>query len=1222
MKSVFGNHKHFGVVILGLAVALALAAPSGLLAQRIDGDLTGIVTDPSGAVVQGAKVKVTNEGTGQTRETTTTSVGKYFFANLLPGRYTLEVELSGFKLTRLTGIEVQGNRLSEANTALEVGAAVETVVVEAGANTVTTTTATLVGATFRDELGKGVTATSLTGNPITLAITAPGTTTQSGGVTGEGGSIGGNRPRQNAFVIDGITNNSVSTTVNLTPVISEAISEFTLLTNQFTAEYGQSTAGQFLQTTKSGTNEIHGRGWLFVRNRHLNSFDNITRSTTPPGGERPKQDWQRYGGQAGGPIMKNRWFYFGAYERQELDESASSTGVITVPTAAGLSALQALASAAGSGVSPVNVGMIADNVPVAGARTGTRSVCNEALAPSPTACATAGAWQVPIEVGTFRGTTPNFAHVHLFTISSDYVGQKHRIAGRLSRSQTASVGAGTLPVVQFNNDSSPKTYRVSLGDYISYTPNVYGEVRVGYLRSDNSIPVPGLPPGPGNNDTFGNYNISDMSLNMGPQSNLPQKGITNIYQFTKNVSWVRGAHTWRMGGEYRKIIAQSGFLPRARGDYNWSANTAIGTINSLDGFVRDTFPNTVSIRGVGTGEFAQDRDGIFAFVQDSWRVTPRVVLELGIRYEFATVARGEELQNLNGLANAVSLGGEVWNAANITAVCGGAAASRAYCANAVAGQNIFGGLPAHFQQAIAAHVGNSVIFKEPRSDKNNWAPRVGFAWDVRGDGKWSLRGGAAKATDVYFGNLALLQLPPQAQAESREGGTACSVSPRPDWCANVAAGGERASPLIRFSQIGFIEGGAIFPILPAATSTNALLARALTGNFVPHQQKVPETLTWSLSLQHQLTNRMVAEARYVGTRGLRLPIQRHLNPPPNSLFRIPVFASTSEIPTSFAGQPTLANFNNNNRRMLEPWGFLGAMTLFEPAGRSTYHGGSASLRGEVGWGLFLNTSYTWSKVIDNIENELFTSVMNPRRPENHIDPFTNEFAKSGLNHEHKYVASWSWDIPHGGASGAWRKVVGGWNLAGTYIFETGQPITILANVDTIGSGDAASARAFFNPAGVGNTGSGVSTVCWQGGVVIVGTCTSSATTVGYVAKNSSAAYIEPGTGGFAAGSLSPLGRNTFTTESLNNWNVSISKTTPFWGEGRTIRFQADFVNLFNHPQLVLGSGSVFVRTAVATGRPGYVSPSSAQFLDETGLSGGLGNAPYQRLIQLSLKVNF
>ncbi len=1207
--------------VLALALSGALLLPIDAVAQRYDGDVTGVVRDPTGALVPGAKIKVINDRTGETRETTTTSVGKYFVANLLPGKYTIEAEASGFRITRLTGVDVSANVLREANLGLEVGPAVETVVVEARADMVTTTTATLVGATFREEIGGGVSAASLTGNPINLAITAPGTTTQSGGITGEGGSIGGNRPRQNAFVIDGITNNSVSTTVNLTPVIAEAIGEFTLLTNQFTAEYGQSTAGQFLSTTKSGSNEIHGRGWLFVRNRKFNSFDNITRSTTAPGGEKPKHDWQRFGGQAGGPILKDRWFVFGAYERQELDEAAAASGVITVPTSAGLGALQTLAGQAGSGVSPVNVGIIADNVPVAGAATGTRLVCNEALAPSAAACATAGAWQVPIEVGTFRGTTPNFSHVHLYTLSTDYVSHKHRVSGRLSHSRTSGVGAGTLPVEQFNNSNSPKTYRAAIGDIISYSPNVYGEVRAGYLRSDNSLPVPGLPAGPGNNDTFGNYNISDMSLNIGPQSNLPQKGISNIYQLWKNVTWIRGAHTFKLGGEYRKVIAQSGFLPRARGDYNWSVNTAIGTINSLDGFVRDAFPNTVSIRGVGTGSFAQDRDAIFTFVQDSWRITPRVVLELGIRYEFTTVARGEELQDLNGLANLTTVQGEVWTAELIANACP-AGSTAFFCTPApVVGANIFAGLPARHQQALLSHVGDSVIFKEPRSDKNNWAPRVGFAWDIFGDGKWALRGGAAKATDVYFGNLALLQLPPQAQAESREG-TACTVSPAPAWCANVASGGERVSPDIRFNQIGFIEGGAIFQDLPARTLTNPLLARNLTGNFVPHQQKVPETLTWSLSVQHQLTNRLVVEARYVGTRGLRLPIQRHLNPPPPNPFRIPVFASASEIPTSFAGEPTLADFNNNNLRMLRPYGFAGAMTWFDPAGRSTYHGGSAVLRGQVGWGLFVNTSYTWSKTIDNIENELFTSVMNPRRPENHLDPFTNEFALSGLHHEHKYVFNWNWDIPYGGATGAWRKLVGGWNVGGSYIFETGQPITILANVDTIGSGDAASSRAFFNPGGSGNTGTGVSRVCFQGGVVFVGTCASTATTVGYVANNPTATYVEPGTGGFAAGSLSPLGRNTFITESLNNWNVSLSKTTPFWGEGRTIRFQVDFVNLFNHPQLVLGSGGVFVRTAVATGRPGYVSPSSSQFLDETGLSGGLGNAPFQRLVQFSLRVNF
>jgi hypothetical protein len=141
----------------------------------------------------------------------------------------------------------------------------------------------------------------------------------------------------------------------VSPVIQDAVEEFTLLTNQFTAEYGHSTAGQFITVTKSGTNEYHGAGWWNVQNRHLNSLDNITRSTTPQGADPPRFDWNRFGGRIGGPVLKDRWFFFGAYEYRNLTRAGTSSGQILVPTAAGLQALQTLANTAGSGVSPVSM---------------------------------------------------------------------------------------------------------------------------------------------------------------------------------------------------------------------------------------------------------------------------------------------------------------------------------------------------------------------------------------------------------------------------------------------------------------------------------------------------------------------------------------------------------------------------------------------------------------------------------------------------------------------------------------------------------------------------------------------------------------------------------------------------------------------------------------------------------------------------------------------------
>ena len=290
-----GRQARIALGVLAIFVFVA----STVLAQRIDGDLRGTVKDPTGAVVPGATVTITNQNTGISRKTETAAVGGFFAGNLLPGVYTVAVEASGFKRAVKADVRVIANRVVQVIVEVEVGAAVQTVTVEAGAELVETQTATLAGGTFRNEQLSSASVMggfNLDGDPFQLAVLAPGTTTQPGGVVGEGGSVGGNRPRMNNFTVDGLDNNDPSVTGRIAPIIAEAVEEFTLLTNQFAAEYGHSTAGQFITTTKSGGNQIHGQGWWYNQNRNFNSFDNLTRSTTAPGADKPRYDYNRLGG--------------------------------------------------------------------------------------------------------------------------------------------------------------------------------------------------------------------------------------------------------------------------------------------------------------------------------------------------------------------------------------------------------------------------------------------------------------------------------------------------------------------------------------------------------------------------------------------------------------------------------------------------------------------------------------------------------------------------------------------------------------------------------------------------------------------------------------------------------------------------------------------------------------------------------------------------------------
>ncbi|HKE33651.1 MAG TPA: carboxypeptidase-like regulatory domain-containing protein, partial [Candidatus Acidoferrum sp.] len=295
-----------------LAFVLAtMILPTFANAQRLDGTLRVTVSDATGAGILDAKVTVTNEGTRVAISATASSAGTYVFPNLLVGSYTVTVEKSGFKKAVNKGVQVESNQVAEVAATLEVGDATAVVEVTAGAELVKTESSEL-GATFSDQAVHDLPVSTLGGDVKEFAVFAPGTTTQQGGVLGSGGSIGGTRPRFNGFSIDGVDDNKVDTNGPTQPVIQESVAEFTLLTNQFSAEYGHSAGGQFIITTKSGTNSWHGEAHEYNRNRNYNAFDNLQKQR----GLKDRFDYNRMGGSIGGPIVKNRFFIFGAYEFQ------------------------------------------------------------------------------------------------------------------------------------------------------------------------------------------------------------------------------------------------------------------------------------------------------------------------------------------------------------------------------------------------------------------------------------------------------------------------------------------------------------------------------------------------------------------------------------------------------------------------------------------------------------------------------------------------------------------------------------------------------------------------------------------------------------------------------------------------------------------------------------------------------------------------------------------
>src|SRR5215813_8777535 len=331
------------LIFMALAGVLCILFGSAARAQRLDGSLRVTVTDKTGAMVEDARVTVTNEATNVSTTATASSAGTYVFPNLLVVTYRVTVEKDGFKKFVSKGVTVESNQVAETAALLEVGDVTAVVEVEAGAELVKTESSEL-GATFSGQAVHDLPLNTLRGDVKEFAVFAPGTTTQQGGVLGSGGSIGGTRPRFNGFSIDGVDDNKLDTNGPTQPVIQESIAEFTLLTNQFTAENGHSAGGQFNIVTKSGTNNWHGAAWGYNRNRNYDAADNLQKQRIESGQATDKDrfDYNRAGASAGGPIIHNKLFIYGSYEFQN-NGLASTSPQVTLPTAAGLQTVMGLA---------------------------------------------------------------------------------------------------------------------------------------------------------------------------------------------------------------------------------------------------------------------------------------------------------------------------------------------------------------------------------------------------------------------------------------------------------------------------------------------------------------------------------------------------------------------------------------------------------------------------------------------------------------------------------------------------------------------------------------------------------------------------------------------------------------------------------------------------------------------------------------------------------------
>ena len=594
---------------LFFAVLAMVLTAAFTFAQTTSGDLVGTVKDASGAMIPNASVTVTNEATGVATSMKSGAAGEFRASNLLPGQYDLTVTSAGFEPYTLHGITVELNKASTTNVTLSIGAntTVE-VAAEAGValDTTTTNLSQVFGNTELSNLPSTASGGSTGFGVLNASLLAPGVASSGGIGIGIGPSIGGQRPRNNNFTIEGIDNNNKALTGPLVYIPNDGVQGFTIITNQFSPEFGHSSGGQFNTNVVSGTNHYHGRVYEYFQNRNLNAVSG-TQGGKPA--INPRFDDNRYGGQIGGPILRDKLFFFGGYERNSIGQNPAIFSC--VPTAAGLNALKALGATYG-----FNANNLAQYLQYTPAATITGSgggpidasvdqACgNSAKGPQflqvyqgtsfdkPSGIYGGGSASTNIPLGNYQSTASTPSNFDVLTTSMDYtLSSKDSIRGRYiyNRLNDTDNGVNTVPFPVFNTQQPFRYHLVALSEYHTFTPNLTNEFRVGFNRYENEVTsgnfsYPGL-------DQFPNLVFDDQgAVNLGPDQNAPQFTIQNLYQVTDNINYVKGKHTITIGFDGRKYISPQGFTQRARGDYEW---------NNLTEFLHDLAPTSFGERSTG-----------------------------------------------------------------------------------------------------------------------------------------------------------------------------------------------------------------------------------------------------------------------------------------------------------------------------------------------------------------------------------------------------------------------------------------------------------------------------------------------------------------------------------------------------------------------------------------------------------------------------------------------
>ncbi|WP_058186335.1 TonB-dependent receptor [Terracidiphilus gabretensis] len=1105
------------------------------------GSISGAVTDSTGAVIPNAQITAVQVGTGTTLKTVSGGAGTYVFPSVPPAAYTISVSAQGFESFQQTNVVLQADQAATVNIALKIGSSATTITVTTAPPQVDTTTGTLSQVIGTEQVND---LPLITRNAAALTMLVPGVVTAPSANIDQGQTktfpalavvtINGSRANQTNYMLDGGNNVDEYTNVNAPFPFPDVIQEFSVQTSNYAAEYGQNAGGVVNIVTKSGTNKFHGDAFEYVRNRVFNAADYFSYVNGVKTQDFLKRN--QFGGTVNGPIWHDRTFFAFGIQATRFRNKANG-GTATLPTPAQLAGTFTGMPTATAIKNPQTL------TPYPCTPDGSTYTCQvnpsdynsaslKLLTYLPTISGDDG------QLTYFKPVSQNF--IEYFGRVDHQLTSKDHLWGHYYYNRFDAQGVlDPTNLLTYSDEASIRYHSALLAETHTFSPNLLNNLNVSYQIEDASRgPLPGAP------------DMNDLGVNIwqpafkqinqicigGGSTSCGGGALVNIgdnpaatfrrnnYTLAEDLSWVKGAHTFGFGfhGEMAKVdidnqYEQPGqfFFDTSTTDASPMADFLLGGLLHINQASGQYFNNRYKVTGY--------------YAQDSWKISRRLTLDLGVRYEpFLPM---DEIKGRQGMFSEAA-----WSAVQVSTTHPTAPA----------------GLLFPGDQGFVHNMLNGVY--------NHFMPRLGFAWDVFGTGRTSVRGGAGQFYDSrlpgVFDNIFANAVPFVASVGYSYSPTNLGVFTDP--YANV-------------------PGGNIFPAPqppPANYFTNANYQAQGFSTFLPNQFRVPVTYAWNLSVEQQYTNTLSSRIAYAGLQSEHQENPMDINPiwnqGPNVGHRIYASANPAQ-------------------------NFTSALAAVDTGGIATYHSLQASLRQTYHHGLSANFNYTWSKAID--DNTWGSSVTAVVPGSSYVLPIYEpnfkrlDHGRSDYDHRNVISASYLWTFPKWtGGNAISRYIVNGWQTTGVIWYHTGDPLTVTgSNVD--------------------GTGLGRDRAIWNGSNPYGGAACAATTAVCKNWLNPASFSVNP-----SYTVANPLDltygnvvKGTFTGPNYTDWDTSASRYFTFTERAR-LEFKAEFFNVLNHENFGDPANSV---TSSSLGR-----------ITASAVSAVSGSQGTYRTGQLSLKLVF